>query len=531
MKSGLNRINGQYLGDSKLIEDVGIQTINKSYNRLLGTEWIRPNEWLPRPDLTGITQSIIGLLAIIPGFNSGHTGITSNSNFVGFLARGAYNVDWGDGTTSSHADNTVASKQYNFYSLPDANLTAEGYKQVWVRITPQTGNLTQFSINQKANISGITLSIGAHNFLEFVLKTPFLASVNNSVISTSSFGMCKSIEFIGRTLLTTGSLFAAQSNLENVGGFEWNLNYTNFGTYFLDNRRLKTIPLLNTENLTTVDGLFNSCFQLKIVPPLNFSNITIVGSAFNSTRALQTIPFLNTEKTTNLSSCFFNCSSLQKIPEIETKNVTNMNQMFQGARSLEKIHKMNFSNLLNANNMFNSNTSLKTIPEFDFSNCFTVTSIFDSCTSLEKIPNLNFSSLRGVCGSPINIFSGCNSLWKSGLLTFGTGFTQYTNLFNGTRLTMLDGISAANGTCTGTTFPNLTNGAFFPSSLRVGPVYNAGRSISYATTSLSPTALNEVFTGLATLSGVSATINITNVWGSSGCNRTIATSKGWTVIG
>ena len=52
-------------------------------------------------------------------------------------------------------------------------------------------------------------------------------------------------------------------------------------------------------------------------------------------------------------------------------------------------------------------------------------------------------------------------------------------------------------------------------------------NISY--TMLDATALNQVFTDLPTITA--KTINITGAIGAAGCNRSIATAKGWTVTG
>jgi hypothetical protein len=49
---------------------------------------------------------------------------------------------------------------------------------------------------------------------------------------------------------------------------------------------------------------------------------------------------------------------------------------------------------------------------------------------------------------------------------------------------------------------------------------------------LSPAELNRIFDNLPDLTGLSTkTINITNNWGSVGCNRSIAELKNWSVQG
>lgn len=66
-------------------------------------------------------------------------------------------------------------------------------------------------------------------------------------------------------------------------------------------------------------------------------------------------------------------------------------------------------------------------------------------------------------------------------------------------------------------------------SLARSQITGTAVSISYQDCNLSASALNEVFTNLATVTG--QTITITGNPGAATCDRTIATAKGWTVTG
>jgi hypothetical protein len=66
--------------------------------------------------------------------------------------------------------------------------------------------------------------------------------------------------------------------------------------------------------------------------------------------------------------------------------------------------------------------------------------------------------------------------------------------------------------------------------LKVGVVKDHISTISYQSCDLSPSALNDIFTNLG-LTGSGKTITIGGNWGASGCNRSIATAKGWAVSG
>lgn len=544
MKMSLNKINGGYIGQSQYYDDVGMHSNIKNYNRYVSDSWVRPTEWLKLPDLTGITQALVGLLAIVPGFSSGHTGITSNSNFVTILARGAYNVNWGDGVTSAHSDNTTASKQYNYYSLPNENLTAEGYKQVIVTVTPQTGqNLTVLNLTNKAgstgiiqsglNYSGVTLPNGyPHTWLDLVVKGPNVSSITqlSGIQTTVQFPLLKSIEYVGRTNMTNSiSMHRYLQNLESIGGEDWTENMTIPGGIFRDMPSLKRIPLIKTRNITSGADIFRSCPSLSTLPPIHTSTMTSMNNFCNPNYSLINVPKFNTSNVTSFISSFAACVNLRKYPELDFSSATDIGIVFNLMYSAFSSPDMSGVCLSarNTSQIFNANVSLQTFPNLNFSNFTGLFQPMRECTRINVMPDVQLLSTINTDGP----FRNMSSCWKMGIISGGTGITNWANMFLNNN-PILAGISAASGTLAGTTFPNQSTViGYWPRSVRVAPAYNVGRSISYRATHLSPTALNEVFESLAPLVGVCATIDITDVWGSSGCNRQIAIDKGWTVVG
>ena len=72
------------------------------------TGWQRPSDWLALPTVTAPEQKFVGLLAVY----------NSTANFVALRVRGAYTVDWGDGSAPENvADNTTAQHQYSYAAL------------------------------------------------------------------------------------------------------------------------------------------------------------------------------------------------------------------------------------------------------------------------------------------------------------------------------------------------------------------------------------------------------------------------------
>ena len=180
-----------------------------------------------------------------------------------------------------------------------------------------------------------------------------------------------------------------------------------------------------------------------------------------------------------------------------------MTGMFSGCVSLQNIPAFpgSVAAVTSMSGMFNGCASLQSIPAFPGS-VAAVTSMsqmFQGCSSLQNIPA--FPGSVAAVTSMSNMFSGCASL-------------------QGIPVLNMAGISSA------------ANGASFvatcPSFARA-PVTGMRFSFSVASCKLSAVALNEIFTGLPTVTG--QTITVTGNYGISqaGYDPTIATAKGWTV--
>ena len=91
------------------------------------------------PDIS--EQKIVGLHAVLPG-----------NNWVAFTLSGAYTVDWGDGTTENFAAGVTAYRNLAWSSYNTSTLTARGYRQAIITITPQSGhNITSWNFLVKHN--------------------------------------------------------------------------------------------------------------------------------------------------------------------------------------------------------------------------------------------------------------------------------------------------------------------------------------------------------------------------------------------
>ncbi len=257
---------------------------------------------------------------------------------------------------------------------------------------------------------------------------------------------------------------------------------------------LVSIPLLNTINVTTMANMFYGCFALKEIPLLNTSNVTVMMNTFVSCYSLTTIPLLDTSKVTNTTSMFTSCYGLVSIPLINTINVTIMSNMFNGCKSLITVPLLNTSKVTSVSQMFANCVSLVEVPLFDLSVVTTTAQMFQGCTALIKVPNFNL-----VLNTTVqNMFMNCLSLKE---------VPAFSNL------------------------PVVTAmGSFLFGCYNIRRIKTPLKFTSDITyLKLSSTELNEIYTNLPVKTG--QVLTVTGNWGIASDNPTIATSKGWSVVG
>ena len=103
----------------------------------------------------------------------------------------------------------------------------------------------------------------------------------------------------------------------------------------------------DTENVTNMDDMFESCSVLTTISLLNTGKATSMNNMFRDSQNLLSIPLLDTSNVTSMRYMFSSCSNLKSIPALDVSKVTNMSSMFSDCYSLESIHmtgmKVSFS--------------------------------------------------------------------------------------------------------------------------------------------------------------------------------------------
>jgi len=180
-----------------LFGTTGAALVSGNTSGLPAINYERPTGWVTLPSVTAGSQQAVGAFAVFD----------NESNVCALQVQGAYNVDWGDGTTGAYASSAVATKRYDQTTY--AGLTSDvvrGYKTVLIKITPQAGqNLTYLDF--VATPTGITgwRSTSSSNWLDIKMSAPNLVTlvVSRWYVTSISNRMLETFEFIGTAPITS----------------------------------------------------------------------------------------------------------------------------------------------------------------------------------------------------------------------------------------------------------------------------------------------------------------------------------------
>lgn len=126
---------------------------------------------------------------------------------------------------------------------------------------------------------------------------------------------------------------------------------------------------LNTSDVTTMEAMFETCFNLESLDVSNFNTekVTNMNGMFRFCEKLTSLDVsnFNTENVTDMSEMFEKCSSLTSldVSNFNTENVTDMSSMFWECSSLTSLDVSNFNteNVTDMRYMFCDCSNLKTI--------------------------------------------------------------------------------------------------------------------------------------------------------------------------
>lgn len=424
MRKKLNRLNKGDIGSYGVIQGEGIRTTTSSYTdnsrnvditndvlNDLGNTYSPPSAWRSLPTINVGEQKFAGVYAVY----------NTNGNYVALRARGAYIVDWGDGTTGAFADNTIASKIYNQTTY--SGLTSDvynGYKTLVIQVTPQAG-ATFTSMETAVRHPSLT-STHYPNWLNILMSAPELTTlqISNSGSTDQCATMLEQFIFLGTNKITTGAqrCFANCFQLQKISLDT--TTFTNAFQLFFNCTSLKSVPLFNTRNLTSLNNTFYGCYSLTSVPLFDTRNCTDFAGAFAFCYSLKSIPPFNTSNVTNFDSSFRECYSLVEVPEINFSRATTTNLLFNACYNLKKVPRFNMPNCTTITGMFQGCRNLISIPELRPSSSITsINVLFSTCNALEEVPFFDTSNVTIFS----NAFTNCLKIKKLPQFNTSNGVT------------------------------------------------------------------------------------------------------------
>lgn len=397
--------------------------------------WVRPSDWLAMPTVTSSDNKFVGLLLIIPNFtNSISLSMTTSS--------GTYNVDWGDGTTSTGVTSaTQIEHTYDYATISSSTLTSLGYKQVLVTVTPASGGFSRVGLDTRPTImtnGGLTPAIP---WADIVISSSSLTSGPNTPAGGGNLANIK-LPYLERVRylscsVTATSLFSAlfsggYTGLQSVELPSSGLPSTMaFNSMFNGCSNLRYIPdILNTQlSAASHTNIFNGCINLAYGPKLNTTLATSLSGMFNGCTSLVGIPVYDTSNCTNISQMFFATTSLTTIPLLNTAKVTNFNSLFAGGTAnvagVVTIPQLNTANGTDFGSMFSKATALEYIPQINTANGTNCAAMFGQCSALTGNITINTTKATDING----MFTNCSRVENINLVSTANAITMY-NAFN-----------------------------------------------------------------------------------------------------
>ena len=201
-----------------------------------GTDgYVRPTEWIALPTVTAGEQKLVGLFRVNNAAN----------NYVAVLCRGAYTVNWGDGSAPENvADNVQAKHLYNFADVAASTETDGGWRQAIITITPQAG----------AALTTVNLNCAYTGSPVYTQGWLDIKMAGTAVASLAIGGTVKPCTLLQR--------------FEYVGG---NV-VTSFFAMFYGCSSLQSVPALDTSSGADFREMFRGCSSLQSVPALDTSS-------------------------------------------------------------------------------------------------------------------------------------------------------------------------------------------------------------------------------------------------------------------
>lgn len=471
-------------------------------------EWTRPLDWPAIPSVAHNEQVFYGLAAIFD----------STSNLVTLKVAGNYTVDWGDGGATENVSSGVAAlHSYSWSAGGLSAATADGFKLALVKVIPNGGNITSIDLSEKP--SGVTYDYPSR-WVEVFINAPNMASlrVYEDTAGDTGSGSHDTLFVFGlrQHSITDLSFLLADTKVKRLSEFVTSgvtaLAYTFYSLY-----RLESMPLLDTSSATNMEGTFSECQKLKAINLTDTSLVETFAWCFYGCNLLNKFPVIDTSSATVLMGM---CAGLlfSEFPVFNTSACNDFSYLFEGCSWLVEAPLLDTSSGTNFSDMFNQCNSLARVPNYDFSSALNTQHMFQYCTSFLSVSDLSLPAATNVFG----MFSNCAELCYVDNIDMGAA-TNAGEVFSSCHALSYIGVMDLSSAT------DLTSFVYYTLPITRCKATGIKSTISFYGSKLNAAELDELYTNLATVVG--KTITVTGNPGVSGDTPSIATAKGWTVVG
>lgn len=442
---------------------------------VLVDDWVRPIAWPAMPTVLASEQKIVGLYAVWPGDGTGTGG-----NFFAFNAQGAYTINLGDGTTTNFASNTQANHEFDFNNAALAGTNKP------VIFTAATN----------------TISLTGHGFPAGAI-TQFY-----NIVSTT--GVVKNRRYY--VVNPTANSFQVSATL---GGSPIALTNDGSATLLPYKVAVVTITPQAGQNLTVVN------FQAKN-PATNLQAYTT-----GWLELAISIPNVNGSSFA-LGGTTVGHRLAQRVNVIACGALSTMANMYNGFIALASLAPFpsSISGVVSMANKYQNCVALKRFPPYTGSaaSLTTTSGKYANCQSGEDFPTLPVSTAALLNTS--SMYLNCQLARDLPNLPTTAQIANLGSMYSGCVLLQVLPVHNMSGVSSSGNANNFVDGCV---SLSRAAISGMRFSFNISSRKLSAVALNEVFTGLPTVTG--QTITVTGNYGINqpGYNASIATAKGWTV--
>ncbi len=265
-----------------------LETFNSSASTPTG--WPRPYDWLPMPTVTAADQKFIGLIGI---WDTG-------SEYLAFTATGNFTVDWGDGSaTENIASGVTAQHQYTYSSA--GNLSALGYKQALVTVTPQAGqNLDSVNIDKRHSSAAAQLQTSPWLDIVCSCRAASTGGLALGIANIQARALQRVVAFNGGSRTDYSNFLRGASALQSVT-FPSLAAMTN-GSNFLNSAGLQSVSLPSLAAMTNGSSFFNTS-MLRHIGPVDMSGVTTTTNMFLSLYNLARMQATGLSATFSLANC------------------------------------------------------------------------------------------------------------------------------------------------------------------------------------------------------------------------------------